>query len=54
MIMNTCEHDDYESIGKFPENMEIDGECITNQIKCIECGKIGTEYYQFTERDFET
>jgi|TARA_B110000438_G_C15746042_1_gene620792 hypothetical protein len=49
----TCEHDDYEMIGEFPENMEIEDEYMINKIKCVECGKIGTEYYQFVERRFE-
>ena len=48
-----CEHNDYDVIGDFPENLDIDGECLTSQIKCVECGKIGTEYYQFIERSFD-
>jgi len=49
----TCEHDDFETIGHFPENMEIEDEYMTNKIKCVECGKIGTEYYEFVERKFQ-
>jgi hypothetical protein len=49
----TCEHDEFDMVGSFPENMEVDREYITNKIKCIECGKIGTEYYQFIERSFD-
>ena len=49
----SCEHEVYEMIGNFPENMEITGEYITNKIKCIECGKTGTEYYSFVERTWE-
>ena len=48
-----CEHEDYEMIGKFPENMEIEKEYMTNKIKCVECGNIGTEYYGFIARQFE-
>ena len=49
----TCEHEFYEMIGNFPENMEVEDEYMTNKIKCMECGKIGTEYYHFVERKFE-
>ena len=49
----TCEHEFYEMIGNFPENMEVEDEYMTNKIKCVECGKIGTEYYEFVERKFE-
>ena len=48
-----CEHEAYVMVGSFPENMEITGEYITNKIKCEECGKIGTEYYNFVERTWE-
>ena len=51
-IQYMCEHDEYEMIGTFPENMEVDGECMTNKIKCSMCGKIGTEYYSFVERSW--
>ena len=50
----TCEHEEYEMVGNFPENMEVTGEYMTNKIKCTECGKIGTEYYEFVERKFES
>jgi hypothetical protein len=49
----TCEHEDFELVGHYPECMEVEEEYITNKIKCMECGKIGTEYYQFVERKFE-
>ena len=57
----TCEHEFYEMIGNFPENMEVskagldmvEDEYMTNKIECMECGKIGTEYYKFVERKFE-
>ena len=48
-----CEHEDYEMLGSFPENMEVDGEYMTNKIKCNVCDKIGTEYYSFVERSWE-
>lgn len=51
--LSDCEHDDYEAVGSFPKNMFIDGECMANKIKCLECGKIGKELYQFVERDWE-
>ena len=34
-----CEHNDIEALGYFPENMYVDGECLANKIKCLECGK---------------
>ncbi len=49
----TCEHDEYEMLGNFPENMEVEDEFLMNKIQCLECGKIGKEYYQFIERRFE-
>ena len=49
----TCEHDEYEMLGNFPENMEVEDEFWMNKIQCLECGKIGKEYYQFIERRFE-
>ncbi len=48
--MTDCEHDDYEAVGNFPENMFIDGEHMANKIKCKECGMIGQENYHFVER----
>ena len=47
-----CEHNEYEMIGTFPENMEVEDEYMTNKIKCSICGKIGTEYYSFVERSW--
>lgn len=47
-----CEHDDYEMIGSFPENMEVEGELLYNEIKCMECGKVGREYYEFVDREW--
>jgi len=49
----TCDHYDFEAIGKFPENMEIEGEYMFNKIKCLDCGQIGKEYYQFTDRTWK-
>lgn len=48
----TCEHDDYEMVGSFPENMEVDGELLYNDIICNECGKVGKEYYEFAGREW--
>ena len=52
IMLCMCEHDEYEMIGTFPENMEVEGEYMTNKIKCSICGKIGTEYYSFVERSW--
>jgi len=49
----TCEHEDFLLVGHYPECIEIEEEYMTNKIKCMECGKIGTEYYEFVERKFE-
>lgn len=45
-----CEHEEYEMVGSFPSNMEIEDEYMFNFIKCMECGKVGKEYYGFVER----
>ena len=51
--MTECEHNDYEMIGNFPGNMEIEGESMMNRIKCLDCGLIGKEFYEFTVREWD-
>lgn len=45
-----CEHDSYETVGKFPDCMYVDGEQMANDIICDECGAKGKEFYEFTNR----
>ncbi len=45
-----CECSEYDMMGKFPNNMFIDGEYFANKIKCYFCRKIGKEFYEFEKR----
>ena len=52
----SCEHLDYETVGKFPEFLYIhedhgDGDRLANDVKCLECNEIGIEKYRFVETD---
>lgn len=46
----SCEHENIETIGKFPKNMYIneaggDNDRLSNDIKCLNCGLEGREEY---------
>lgn len=48
MVNLTCEHEDFESDGKFPDNITVEGEFLVGGIVCTNCGKLGREYYEYT------
>ncbi len=41
-----CEHENYDSVGKFPKSMEYEDGKLSGKIKCLDCKEIGYEFFQ--------